>query len=111
MKGNARIMLTQAQLGATVDALTFVLAGEIDGNSFGYRRDTYERAVTYLSSLKSRVVTVSPDAIPVPVSRDDAMAFLENATRNWEGRLRLAEDDIADVARALETFLKRRAAA
>lgn len=45
----------------------------------------------------------------VPVSREEAMAFLENATRNWEGRLRLAEDDIADVARSLELFLKRRA--
>lgn len=37
------------------------------------------------------------------------MSFLENATRNWEGRLRLAEDDIADFARSLELFLKRKA--
>lgn len=39
-----------------------------------------------------------------PVTVEQAIAFLENACRNWSRVPRLSKDDIADVAMALSSF-------
>lgn len=39
-----------------------------------------------------------------PVTVEQAIAFLENACRNWSRVPRLSKDDIADVAMALSRF-------
>lgn len=46
-----------------------------------------------------------------PVSRDDAIAFLESACRNWSHVPALSEDDIGDVASELLRFAIKRSAA
>ena len=43
------------------------------------------------------------------VTRDDAIAFLEVACRNWSKVPKLSEEDIGDVAMALLQFYTRRA--
>lgn len=44
------------------------------------------------------------------VTRADAVQFLECAVRNWRSVSRLSNDDVDDVARALQQFLIRRTA-
>ncbi|MCT7667640.1 hypothetical protein [Shinella kummerowiae] len=42
------------------------------------------------------------------VTRQEALDFLDIATRNWPEMLPLSEDDIGDVATALLIFLSKR---
>lgn len=44
------------------------------------------------------------------VTREDAIAFLESACRNWSHVPKLTEEDIADVASELLRFLIKRSA-
>lgn len=46
-----------------------------------------------------------------PVTREEAIKFLESAVRNWLHVPRLSNHDIDDVAGALTSFLKTRGAA
>lgn len=45
---------------------------------------------------------------PLSVSREDAIAFLEIAARNWRRMPKLSEDDLGDVATGLLSFLSAR---
>ena len=44
----------------------------------------------------------------VVFTREDALAFIGEACRNWEPELNLSEDDIQDVAIALSSAMKRK---
>ncbi|KKX28260.1 hypothetical protein [Rhizobium sp. LC145] len=50
-------------------------------------------------------------SLRVPVTREDAIKFLEGACRNWSKVPRLSNDDLQDVATELSRFVASRALA
>ncbi len=65
---------------------------------------------------EAKALYLSPASLPLgvkvgPVTRDDAIAFMNRACRNWSDMPPLSEDDIGDLAMELLRFVTARVSA
>lgn len=60
------------------------------------------------TTTRGKIEAIEALLTPGPVTREDAIAFLETATRNWSHVPELEEEDIGDVSMALLQFLSAR---